>query len=89
MKKRYVFLLCLLAVGLIFGLAFYLQNKDEKPDEVKIEVNELNSYQDISYKGESYSYNTNIRSILLLGIDGKEDDPLSGQSDFMALMILS
>lgn len=87
MKKRYVFLLCIVVVSLIFGAAFYLQNKDDKPEEVKIEVNDLNSYQDISYSGDSYSYNTNIRSILLLGIDGKEDDPLSGQSDFMALMI--
>lgn len=87
MKKRYVFLLCLLAVVSIFSVAFYLQNKDNKPDEVKIEVNDLNSYQDISYNGENYSYNTNIRTILMLGIDGKDDDPLAGQSDFLALMI--
>lgn len=87
MKKRYVFLLCLLAVVSIFGVAFYLQNKDNKPDEVKIEVNDLSSYQEMNYNGESYSYNTNIRTILMLGIDGKEDDPLAGQSDFLALMV--
>lgn len=87
MKKRYIFLLCIVVVGLIFGIAFYLQKENDKPQDVKIETNDLNSYQDIVYNGESYSYNANIRSILLLGIDGKKDDSLSGQSDFMALMV--
>lgn len=87
MKKRYVVLLCLIVVGLIFGLAWYFEQKENALEDVRIESNDINSYQEISYMGDDYLYNNNIRSILLLGIDGKEDDPLSGQSDFIALMV--
>lgn len=87
MKKRYVVLLCLIVVGLIFGLAWYFEQRENALEDVRIESNDINSYLEISYMGDDYLYNNNIRSILLLGIDGKEDDPLSGQSDFMALMV--
>lgn len=87
MKKRYILIICVVLVLSIFGLFYYLQERDNKEDSIRIEENTVNSYEERIKNGISYSYNGNIRTMLLLGIDGSIGEPLNGQSDFMALMI--
>lgn len=87
MKKRYTFIICAVLVLLIFGFFYFLQTRANKNEEVRLEENTVNSYEERTKNGIKYSYNGNIRSMLLLGIDGSINEPLNGQSDFMALMI--
>lgn len=87
MKKRYTVLICVVLVMLIFGFFYFLQERDNRNEDIRIEENVVNSYEERTKNGIKYSYNGNIRSMLLLGIDGSINEPLNGQSDFMALMI--
>lgn len=87
MKKRYTFIICVVVVAVIFGIFYYLQERDNKKDSLRVDENSVNSYEERTKNGVKYSYNGNLRTMLLLGIDGSIGEPLNGQSDFMALMI--
>lgn len=87
MKKRYIVVICVVLVAVIFGVFYYLQESDNRKESIRVDENIVNSYEERIKDGISYTYNANLRTILLLGIDGSVGEPLNGQSDFMALMI--
>lgn len=88
MKKKHMFVLVLI-LSLVLAGSYMAVRYFEKDEEIKVDTDDINSYQEIMYNGQSYMYNSNIRTLLMLGIDGKESDSLSGQSDFMALMVFN
>lgn len=72
----------LLALLIIVGLFFIIKKPNE---EIEI-INEDNKdYHTIIYNDEKYNYNTDLITILLMGIDTKEG--IYGQSDHMSLLI--
>ena len=89
MKKFKTLIICVVLVAVIFGVFYYFQERDNDRDSIRLEENAVNSYEEIVRNGVKYSYNGNIRTMLLLGIDGSIGEPLNGQSDFMALMIFN
>ena len=58
------------------------------PDEEKSQVESSNerAYRHIVVDGKQYDYNTNMLSLLCMGIDTTDDS--EGQSDVIALMVL-
>ncbi len=75
--------IAIMALLIVAGLFLFIK---EKPEEVVIIDNDDNDYHTLEYNGETYYYNTDIISILLMGIDTNEG--VYGQSDHMSLLII-
>lgn len=75
--------IAIMALLIVAGLFLFINGN---PEEVVIIDNDDNDYHTLEYNGETYYYNTDIISILLMGIDTKEG--VYGQSDHMSLLII-
>lgn len=73
----------IIALLITAGLFFFVINKNK---DVVITDDDTYDYHVIEYNGERYNYNTDLISILLMGIDSKEG--VDGQSDHMSLLII-
>ncbi|MBQ3419637.1 MAG: LCP family protein [Erysipelotrichaceae bacterium] len=75
--------IAIMALLIVAGLFLFINGN---PEEVVIIDNDDNDYHTLEYNGETYYYNTDIISILLMGIDTNEG--VYGQSDHMSLLII-
>lgn len=75
--------IAIMALLIVAGLFLFIKGN---PEEVVIIDNDNNDYHTLEYNGETYYYNTDIISILLMGIDTNEG--VYGQSDHMSLLII-
>lgn len=75
--------IAIMALLIVAGLFLFIKGK---PEEVVIIDNDGDDYHTLEYNGETYYYNTDIISILLMGIDTNEG--VYGQSDHMSLLII-
>lgn len=75
--------IAIMALLIVAGLFLFIKGN---PEEVVIIDNDDNDYHTLEYNGETYYYNTDIISILLMGIDTNEG--VYGQSDHMSLLII-
>ena len=75
--------IAIMALLIVAGLFLFIKGK---PEEVVIIDNGGDDYHTLEYNGETYYYNTDIISILLMGIDTNEG--VYGQSDHMSLLII-
>ena len=73
----------IMALLITAGLFFFVINKNK---EVVIVDDDTNDYHVIEYNGERYNYNTDLITVLLMGIDSKVD--VDGQSDHMSILII-
>ena len=53
------------------------------------EITQNDGYLNISFEGKEYEYNQIITTLSFMGVDGDQGDPLSGQSDFMSLVVFN
>lgn len=84
-KVSITILLLLMASATLF--AFYIVWN--QPDEIAIkEEKKSQDYHSLRYEGTSYSYQTSILNILLLGIDTNQKENLQGQADAIELVLL-
>lgn len=82
-KTIYKIVIAIMALLIVAGLFLFIKGN---PEEVVIIDNDDNDYHTLEYNGETYYYNTDIISILLMGIDTNEG--VYGQSDHMSLLII-
>lgn len=75
--------IAIMALLIVAGLFLFINGN---PEEVVIIDNDGDDYHTLEYNGETYYYNTDIISILLMGIDTNEG--VYGQSDHMSLLII-
>ena len=73
----------IMALLIVAGLFLFIKGN---PEEVVIIDNDGDDYHTLEYNDETYYYNTDIISILLMGIDTNEG--VYGQSDHMSLLII-
>ena len=81
-KKTTVLIIVLASLSIV-GLFFFVIQKDNVP---AINNDTADDYHTIEYKGETYYYNTDIVTILLMGIDSK--DGMQGQNDHISLLMI-
>ena len=94
--KRLLFILAVLAVIAAAG-AIYVgvqSKKAEEKREVSANTESTDSSSYITYNGKKYQYNSDLRTMLFLGVDKdevvtvKENTGRSGQSDCLILLVL-
>lgn len=94
--KRLLFILAVLAVIAAAG-AIYVgvqSKKAEEKREVSANTESTDSSSYITYNGKKYQYNSDLRTMLFLGVDKdevvtvRENTGRSGQSDCLILLVL-
>ncbi|MBU3840227.1 MAG: LCP family protein [Candidatus Ruminococcus intestinipullorum] len=94
-NKGIVGIVILTIIAVVIAVAAFcisVQSKNKKTTEQKVVQDDLNSGY-ITYQGEKYEYNANIRTMLFLGIDKDEVATLrdvagySGQSDCIIVAV--
>ena len=84
MNKNITKIVIVIMVLLItVGLFFFVKSKNK---DIDIIDDNTTDYHVVEYNGERYVYNTDLITILLMGIDSKEN--VDGQSDHMSLLII-
>lgn len=94
-KKQKVVLISglILLLAIILGILLSQGEKEEDADSV-IEQEEEAGFEAITYKGERYKYNTDLKTILFMGVDKIEEVQeqeyagRGGQSDVLMLFVL-
>ncbi len=82
-KKIIPIIIAVIVLLSVVGMFLYFHLNEE---EVITTTDNNYDYHTIIYKGETYHYNTDVISVLLLGIDSKEN--VDGQSDHISLLII-
>ena len=74
------------------GAYFAVQKAQFLKDDDNHNTNEItqnDGYLSIRFEGKEYEYNQSITTLTFMGVDGDQGDPLSGQSDFMDLIVFN
>ena len=74
------------------GAYFAVQKAQLLKDDDNHNTNEItqnDGYLSIRFEGKEYEYNQSITTLTFMGVDGDQGDPLSGQSDFMDLIVFN
>lgn len=99
-KNNNLLLMVLILITLIaVAFAVWISKKDDGSDEDKIQETDVEESEDpnkgyITYNGEKYTYNSNLKTMLFLGIDKEEIATArdvtgrSGQSDCMIVLVM-
>ena len=88
MKKRLnikIIVAVLLILLTVFGLVL-LSQKENK--EYRLNTSDVLTYKTFTTDNITYDYKDNLRTYLLMGIDGAGGEPLLGQADFLSLVIV-
>ena len=95
--KIVIIILAVIAVIAAAGAVYAgMQNKkaDKEKEEVSAEPESTDSSSYITYNGKKYEYNSDLRTMLFMGVDKnevvtvKENTGRSGQSDCLILLVL-
>ena len=96
MNRKKIKNILLWAVAIIVtvysGAYFAVQKTQLLKDDDNHNTNEItqsDGYLSISFEGKEYEYNQSITTLTFMGVDGDQGDPLSGQSDFMDLIVFN
>ena len=96
MNRKRILNILLWAVAVIVtvysGAYFAVQKAQLLKDDDNHNTNEItqsDGYLSISFEGKEYEYNQSITTLTFMGVDGDQGDPLSGQSDFMDLIVFN
>lgn len=87
MKKNTLKYITLILIAIILTITVFVLFKDKKEIYKENYIDSL-SYQTISLNDKTYEFKTKIETYLLMGIDGRNNDPLLGQADFLTLLIV-
>ena len=95
--KIVIIILAVIAVIAAAGAVYAgMQNKkaDKEKEEVSAEPESTDGSSYITYNGKKYKYNSDLRTMLFMGVDKnevvtvKENTGRSGQSDCLVLLVL-
>lgn len=96
-KKILIILMCILCIGAGVSVFLLLQNKkdtEELPQASAQSGADEGMQNTVTYQGETYEYNTNLKNVLFLGVDKEADSVVgetvgrNGQADCILLMIM-
>lgn len=88
-RRRRLFRLVVTVVAVLAtaGILFWMSEDNRKDLKTGTEAGEAErQYRKVTVDGEEYRYNTDLITVLLLGIDAK-DSSMEGQSDAISLMV--
>ena len=94
-KKKRVVIISAIAL-VVCGIAIFVlcNHRSREALTEEAQMNEEAGFETITYKGERYRYNTDLKTILFMGVDNTEEVEVKeyagrgGQSDVLMLFIL-
>ena len=93
-KKRVVIISAIALVVLGVAILMIRDYRSREALEEEVQMDEEAGFETITYKGERYRYNTDLKTILFMGVDNTEEVEVNeyagrgGQSDVLMLFIL-
>lgn len=86
-NKKYVIILTILTAVILVLISAFLVFDNQPEDYILSET--TNSINKIEYNGKTYIFNSNLKTVLVIGADGNAEDPLAGQADFISLIVIN